>query len=93
MGIHLPQSNFQPPCPPSSFPYFVSHTPFSELPIEENSEIQKSIEAMLYSQQQILQNILDLLFQPKFQESYSSFQVPLIQNAQPSVLNFSMELA
>ena len=58
MGIHLPESNFQPPyppCPPCpqftqySFPDFASYTPFSGPPIEEKSELEKSIEAVAYA--------------------------------------------
>ena len=52
MGITFPELYYQSPCPPSSFPHSVSHTPFLKLPIEEKSELQKSMEAMLEAQKQ-----------------------------------------
>jgi len=66
---------------------FASYTPFLEPPIEEKSELEKSIEAvqaMIESQQKKLNSpILQY-----FQDSYS---VPSIQNEQPSALETSME--
>ena len=64
MGIHLPELNFQPPCPPCpqftqySFPDFASYTPFSGPPIEEKSELEKSIEANLQGAERHFQNML-----------------------------------
>jgi len=49
-GFTAPKLDYQSPCPPSSFQHFALHTPFSELPIEEKLELQKSMEAMLETQ-------------------------------------------
>ena len=51
-GFTSPESNFQPPYPPCpqfsqySFPNFASYTSFLDQPIEEKSELEKSIEAV-----------------------------------------------
>ena len=70
-----------------SFPHQTPQPPFLEHPIEEESELEKRLEVFC----ERMQNMLDSLSQPNFQESYSSFSVLLIQNEQPSILDFSME--
>ena len=50
MRIQRPESNFQPPYPQFSqypVPNFAFYTPFLEPPIEEKSELEKSIEATM----------------------------------------------
>jgi len=96
-GFTYPESNFQHPCPsypPSpqypqhSFPDFASHTPFSEPPIEEKSELLRSLEANLQRADQKLQTLASPIPQ-YFQESYS---VSPFHNEQPFALETSKEL-
>ena len=60
-GFQYPKSNSQIPCPPYSscpqysFPESTSYTPFSEPPMEEKSELLRSIEANLQRVEQQLQ--------------------------------------
>ena len=49
-GFTAPELNYQSPCPSSFFSHFASHTPFLELPLEEKTELQKSMEDMLEAQ-------------------------------------------
>ena len=70
-----------------SFPHQIPHTPFLEHPIKEESELEKCLEVFCDR----IQNMLDSSSQPNFQESYSSFPVSPIQNAQTSILDLSME--
>jgi len=73
-----------------SFPNQTPYTPFLEHPTEEESELEKRLEAFYETMQQF-QNMLYSSSQQNFQESYSSFLVPPIQNEQPSILDLSME--
>ena len=75
MGIHLPESNFQPhfsQFSQYSFPGSASHPPFPEPPIEEKSELEKSMEVMLEVQKQ-LENMTASSDPQNFQNSCSSF--------------------
>ena len=96
-GFTYPESNSQTPCPPyppspqypqHPFPDFASHTPFSESPIEEKSELLRSLEANLQRAEQKLQTLASPIPQ-YFQESYS---VPPFHNEQPFTLETSKEL-
>ena len=54
MGIHLPRVQFFTTLSIifTNFPNFASNTPFPEPPIEEKSELEKSIEANLQEAEQ-----------------------------------------
>jgi len=95
MGIYLHESNFQPPyphCPQFSqysFPDFASYTPFLDQPIEEKSELEKSIEANLQEAERQFQNMLASPISQYFQESNS---VATLQNDQTFILELTEEL-
>jgi len=94
-GFTYPKSNFQTPClpcppgPQYSFPDSASYTPFSEPPIEEKSELLRSVEANLQRAEQKLQETFASPIPPYFQESYS---VPPFPNEQPFVMETSKNL-
>ena len=68
------QQQFQILLNSQSFPNQTPYTPFLEHPIEEESELEKRLEAFCERAQRF-QNMLDSSSQPNFQESYSSFPV------------------
>jgi len=91
-GFTSPESNFQPtfppypPCPQFSqysFPDFASYTHFLDQPIEEKSELDKSIEAMQEAERKFQASLIT----QHFQDSYS---VPPVQNRKLSILEMSM---
>ena len=92
MGIYLPESNFQPTCPPYptcpqfsqySFHDFASYSPFLDQPIEEKSELEKSIEAMQEAEWKFQASPITQYFQ-------HSYSVLPVQNRKPSILEMSM---
>ena len=87
MGIHLPQVKFS--TSQYSFPDFTSYTPFPGPPIEEKSELEKSIEANLQEAERQCQKMLASPIPQYFQESYS---VPPLQNDQTSIFELTKEL-
>jgi len=60
VGIRLPRTKFSTPFS-QCFQDSASHPPFQEQPIEEKFELEKSIETLLESQQQ-MQNMIDSQF-------------------------------
>jgi len=72
VGIQLPRSYSQPP-----YQQPASYTPYQDQPIEEKSELEKSLEAFLEFGWQI-QNMKDSQAYQSFQiqDPYSIFQVP-----------------
>ena len=85
-GFTSPESNFQPPCPlyppgpqfsQSSFPDFASYAPFLDQPIEEKSELEKSIEASMQEAERQFQKTLASPIPQYLQDPYS---VSPIQN-------------
>ena len=66
-------------------------TPYTlEHPIEEKSELEKSVELFCETAKQF-QNMWDSSPQPNFEESYASFPVTPFQTTQPPILEMNME--
>ena len=91
-GFTSPESNFQPTCSPYlpcpqfsqySFPGFASYTSFLNQPIEEKSELEKSLEVMHEAKQKFQASPIPQYFQ-------DSYSVPPVQNRKPSILEMSM---
>ena len=88
MGIHLLRVQFSTTLSQfsqfsqSPFLNFASYTPFLDQPIEEKSELENSIEALLESQQN--------KFDSQFFQNQNSYSVTPVQNRKPSILEMSM---
>ena len=95
MGIHLSRVKFLTTLstiftiPQYPFPNFASYTSFLEPPIEEKSELEKSIEANVQEAERQFQKMMASRISQYFQESYS---VSPPYNEQPSTLETSKEL-
>jgi len=68
------------------FSQHASYTPFRQQPIEEKSELEKSIEAM----QEAEREFQEMLASPISQYFHESYSLPPLQNDQSSVLDTSM---
>ena len=85
MGIQLPKSYYQP------YQQSASYTPYQDQPIEEKTDLEKSLEAFLESGRQN-QNMKDSQSHQNFQiqEPYSISQVPQLSE-EPTDLEKSMK--
>jgi len=95
MGIHLSRVKFLTTLstiftiPQYPFPNFASYTSFLEPPIEEKSELEKSIEANVQEAERQFQKMMASRISQYFQESNP---VPPLQNDQISLLELTEEL-